>query len=262
MTEDQPQEQHPEYLEFLMKLVPELIIRSKQLTFDKEDRFDQYAVMLYASIVELANSVCRLVAIGEPTGSRTLTRTALEAFVDLKNLMDDQEYVKHLDAKSLTEWLKTYEIAVNGNEFFVSLAEVPGLTERIEAERAELDKLKEQGFRPLNVFERFDRAGMDDIYQSVYRWFCSDSHNSFRGLMGRHLEISDDGAIALHILKETPSEYHLPVIDVLSGFLIDSSQLVHARYGKGPEVIDDLEQELSDVRERLLANHDQNRANA
>ena len=60
--------------------------------------------MLYASIVELTNGACRLISVGEPTGTATLVRMSLEALVDLTNLSNDKDYVNYLDFGSLNEW--------------------------------------------------------------------------------------------------------------------------------------------------------------
>jgi Family of unknown function (DUF5677) len=245
-----------DHFELLKRLVDEIIERTQQINFNAADRYDLYAVMLYASIIEFSKGICTLIEAGEPTGTRTLTRTALEALVDLSILVDDREYVHHLDAKSLKEWLKTYEAAEDGNEFFAKIAEVPKLREQIDREQAQLADLIENGFRPLNVYQRFERAGMEELYQTIYAWLCSDSHNSFRGLIDRHIDISENGEVSLHILKASNIEDHLHIIDTLCGFLISASQLIHLHFGAGRDVIDDLEAEVTQVRERWHREND------
>jgi hypothetical protein len=244
------------HLALLKKLIDEIIERTQLIKFDAANRYDLCTVMLYASIIELSKSVCTLIDVGEPTGTRTLTRTALEALVDLTNLIDDLNYVHHLDANSLKEWLKTYEAAEEGSEFFAKIAEVPGLREQIDKEQSDLADLIKNGFRPLNVYHRFERAGMAELYQTIYAWLCSDSHNSFRGLTDRHIEVSENGEISLHILKDSNVENHLHIIDTLCGFLISASQLIHQQFGAGQDVSDDLELEVINVRKRWHEEND------
>lgn len=240
-----------DHLAYLTRAIPELISRAQQMKFDVDHRFDQFAVMLYASIIELANGAVRLIATGAPTGSRTLTRMALEALVDLTNLMNDESYLQHLEANNLKEWLKTFEVANEGNDFYKALADVPELAEQIEIHQAEFDALREKGIRPLKAFERFEKANMVDVYKAVYHQLCSDSHNSFSGLTARHIKINDDKSVEVHILRESSPEEHLHILDALGGFLISGSQLAHLRYGAGTEVVDDLEADLTAVRDRL-----------
>ena len=230
-----------EHLQLLQWTIPALIEKAEELKFAKENRIDLWLVLLYASILELANSACRLISSTEPAGCRTLTRMALEAYVDLTNLMSDDDYVNHLDFGSLKEWQKTFDLAKSGNIYFKSLCDEPGFDDEVASEAERLASLRDSGYRMLNVRERFERANMGDDYQGVYHWLCSDTHSSLRGLSLRHIEYLDDQSYAIHILKDEPVDAQLPIMSILLGYLIESSKLIHARFGKGQDALQDID---------------------
>lgn len=239
------------YLGFLQSLIPELIERSAGLKFDSADKGDLYSIMLYASIVELANGACRLIAAGEPTGVGTVTRMALEALVDLRNLASDPEYINYLELRSLKEWQQTYELAESGNSYVAAIVDEPTFQEQKQATAQQIQALHKQGFRQLSAEARFERAGMEENYGGMYRWLCSDTHNSLRGLMLRHVRVSGDGSAEICILREPEPGDNLKEIDALCGFLISASQLAHQCFGNGAKVIDDLEGERVNLQKQL-----------
>lgn len=230
-----------EHLQLLQWTIQALIEKAEELKFAKENRIDLWLVLLYASILELANSACHLISSTEPTGCRTLTRMALEAYVDLSNLMSDDDYVNYLDVGSLEEWQKTFKLAEAGNIYFKSLCDEPGFHEEVASEAERLASLRDNGYRMLRVRERFERANMGDDYQGVYHWLCSDTHNSLRGMSLRHIEYLDNQSYEIHILKDGSVDAQLPIMSVLLGYLIESSKLIHARFGKGQDALQDID---------------------
>jgi hypothetical protein len=229
------------YLQLLQWTIPALIEKAEELKFAKENRIDLWLVLLYASILELANSACRLISSTEQAGCRTLTRMALEAYVDLANLASDDDYVNYLDFGSLKEWQETFRLAKSGNTYFESLCDEPGFDEEVASEAERLASLRDGGYRKLYVKERFERANMADDYHGVYHWLCSDTHNSLRGLSLRHIEYLDDQSYAIHILKNEPVDAQLPIMNMLLGYMIKASKLVHARFGKGQDELQNIE---------------------
>ena len=209
--------------------------------------------MLYASIIELGNSICRLLSNGEATGTRTLARMAMEAFVDLTNLMSDRTYVNNLQVRELREWQLTYERAAKGNPYFAGIAREPGFEERRETEARELETLRQQGFNRLSAEDRFRRAGKSEDYDGAYRWMSSDSHNSLRSLVQRHMNVVDEKNAELHILMELDLDRELSVLATVSDLLIGASKLVLRHFGNDVEFVTDLEQELVDIHQRATS---------
>lgn len=200
-SESEQAELGQEHLELLQWAIPLLIEKANVLKFDRRDRVDLWFVLLYASILELANSVCRLVSIGEPAGSRSLVRMVMEAHVDLVNLSNDDEYANFLDVTSLLEWQKTFEQAQEGDPYFKALCDMPSFQEEVGLEAERLAALRKNGYRKLQTKERFELADMGDDYQGLYHWLCSDTHNSLRGLSMRHIEIVNGDDFRIQILN-------------------------------------------------------------
>ena len=99
-----------DHLVFAKKLVSELISRTPRLRFDLQDAYDQYVMLLYASLIEIAHSISTLVEHDATVATKTITRGMLEAWVDFINLIDDPahaEIVKSLD-KRLTVFFDKY----------------------------------------------------------------------------------------------------------------------------------------------------------
>lgn len=240
-----------EHLQLLQWTIQELIKKAEELEFAKEKRVDLWLVLLYASILELANSACHLISSTRPTGSRTLTRMVLEAYVDLSIVMSDDDYVKNLDVGSLEEWQKTYTLAEAGNVHFKRLCDEPGFSEEVAGQAERLALLREGGHRKLNVKERFERAKMGDDYQGIYHWLCSDTHNSLRGMSLRHIENLGNQSYEICILKEESIDAQLPIMSLLQGYLIESSKLVHARFGNGLDTLNEIEAKISAIGKRI-----------
>lgn len=250
MSEEEAIAAGDDYLTLLQWAIPELIEEAGRLEFDQKNRVDLWLVLLYASILELANGACRLISIGEPTGSRTLVRMAMEAYVDLTNLNADDDYAGFLDVGSLSEWQKTYGLAKEGNVYFKALCDVPGFDEEVELEAERLAELRKNGFKKLNAKERFERAQMSAEYQGIYHWLCSDTHNSLRGLSLRHIDHVGGEDFKIHILKDVSFDSEVPIMDLILSHLTACSKVLHGRFGGDQRAAEELERRAIELREK------------
>lgn len=79
---------------------------------------NHFAGLLYFEIIELAGSVIVLRQNQRVAGVSIATRTALDAFVDLKNLLKDPDYWMQLEAADSGEWSKLLQTAsARGNQY-------------------------------------------------------------------------------------------------------------------------------------------------
>jgi hypothetical protein len=108
--------------------------------------------------------------------------------------------------------------------------------------------LQQQGYRPLKIKERFDRAGMGEEYRSMYNFLSSDAHSNIRGLISRHAEMSESNFEVVYYRGE-PIKTFLATIDSAAGLLVDASLALHRTY-QSPVIaeIENLEQELVTAR--------------
>lgn len=64
-----------------------------------------YAAGLYGTLIEVIGAYVALARGRALIGIPILSRTCWEAFVDLKNLLNDPAYVRHLEVKRYLEWI-------------------------------------------------------------------------------------------------------------------------------------------------------------
>ena len=175
----------------------------------------------------------------------------MEAYVDLVNLHNDDEYANFLDVNSLMEWQKTFKQAQEGNPYFKPLCDVPGFEEEVAMEAERLADLRKNGYRKLQAKERFERADMGDDYLGLYHWLCSDTHNSLRGLSTRHIEVVNGDDFKVHILKESSPDQELPVTSVLLECLAASSKIVHRRFSGGNVDVEEVSSGVQELRKKI-----------
>lgn len=105
--------------------------------------------------------------------------------------------------------------------------DLPGEKSTLEAE---INKLKEQGHGPLDVSDRFSKAGLKNQYQSVYWVLCLHTHNNMSALEDRHIEKQGDAYKVVLFKEEDPKDL-IRYFDTLSEVLIDSSTRIHRLLG-------------------------------
>jgi hypothetical protein len=81
-----------------------------------------YELFLYARILELSGGIFLLFKEKELVGIYNLFRSFLEAYVDLKILLDDPGYYYALRLESLRHTENFYKSAQLGNKFLTSIA--------------------------------------------------------------------------------------------------------------------------------------------
>jgi hypothetical protein len=166
------------------------------LRFDINDPALQCSVALLLAILDLARSVVASDRAGTYAAVAIVTRSAIDAYTDLVNLCENNEYWERLEAADAFEWRKVLESASRGrnpileplrkNETFVQ-------GRRMQSDR--LDELSNRGVAKLETKERFERAGLTNEYDSVYQMLSAEAHNNISHLRSRYfclIEAQDD----------------------------------------------------------------------
>jgi len=240
-----------EIFDFLKHLNNECIRFSEHLVFNKTHPRHLHLVGLYGTLIELAGSLIMLIDRKRRTGVPLIFRSFLEAYVDLKNLHEKAEYGYHMDAIYHEQWIKLLKEAKNKpNPYLKDISQGGNLDEQIQEHEKEFADLKNKGYNPLNVFQRFERAGMEDEYRSFYNFLSSDAHNNIRALVNRHLEIHETDFTVVYY-KDEPLEDFLTYIDSTAGFLVNASLRIHGYFETGSLAeIKKLAQRLNEIRSR------------
>lgn len=214
-------------LEFLVRTHNSLQPLSTQLSFDKDHPLHRNLIALNGSIIELTGAVIMLVDHRLITGVPVLLRSILEAYVDLHNLIDAPTYGYALEHGHIKEWLKLLHEAKTGrNEYLAAIGEAPDLDARITEWSRRKVALENKGHRSLRIEQKFQRAGMEKEYRSIYNSLCSDAHNNLRALVDRHIEMKTEGFEVVYYKAYTPEDSAIHV-GTNAELLIRSNEKVH-----------------------------------
>lgn len=240
-----------EIFEFVKRLHDECIRHSEHIVFHKKYPTHLYLVALYGTLIELTGSIITLIERNHRTGVPPIFRSVLEAFVEFKNLHEDTEYSYYMDSSYLNQWIKVLkEAKTKSNPYLKSVSEIENIDEQIQKDKQELTILRKKKYHPLKVFERFERAGMENEYRSLYNFLSNDAHSNIRALISRHIEIQGNDFTVTYY-KNEPLKSFITYIDSTAGILTDASIRIH-RFFKTSSIgdIEKLSQELNEIRSR------------
>lgn len=238
-----------EIFEFVKRLHGECIRLTEHIAFDKKHARHLYLVALYGSLIELTGSLITLIEKKHRIGVPPVFRSLLEAYVELNNLHENSKYGHHMQASYDEQWLKVLREAKNKpNPYLADISKIANLDAEIKRYEQELTNLMNKGYRSLNVFERFERAGMEDEYRSLYNFLSSDAHSNIRALVGRHLEIDVDDFTVVYY-KDEPLEGFLTYLDTTAATVMDASRKIHDFFQTGKiNEVNELGVELDEIR--------------
>ncbi|MEX2693860.1 DUF5677 domain-containing protein [Rhizobium mongolense] len=216
-------------LEFLSYAFAEAYKHLTEVKFDKGSPLHRTIVSLYATIIEQTQDAIVLHRSGQHVTLDIILRATLEAFVDLENLCSDDTYLNHMKASFHEQWIKLAQHGVaGGNPFLQGFENNPEAAALLAQHRVDLDALSLTP--PLSVYERFCRAGMEDIYRSVYNSLCNETHNNIRALTNRHLRVEGEN-LELVIFDQPEAEGLASTLSSFIGILVRGSSIIHDYFG-------------------------------
>jgi len=147
---------------------------------------------LFASLIEFSDCCVKLARLGAFTGIPVLGRSAIEAYVDLKNLIEDGAYLGVLELAHDKEWARLIEQAVeHDNPFVASLANLSDVEEHRSRLDARIRQTLADGVpKRMTKEDKFRKAGMSQEYEAIYGVLCAAAHNSPSALIGRHIDVN------------------------------------------------------------------------
>ena len=105
------------------------------LKFDAKYLGHLCAVTLYMSMLELTADILDLDREGPKPGIPIIARSILEAYVELKNLTEDSEYLGVIQRTWVLSWLNLLKSAKAGNQYLTIIASATDLDSDIEIRR-------------------------------------------------------------------------------------------------------------------------------
>jgi hypothetical protein len=216
-------------LDFLKYLHDQLLDWSTNITFDKKNQADFARISLYGSLIEFTGAIINLIETRGRVAVPSAFRSFLEAAVELRNLNKDLSYIEHMYASHTDQWLSVLKEAKKGNPYLASFKRELNLDEIIAKDEKVLAALRAKGKRPLNIFERFERADMVEEYRSMYNFLSSDAHSNIRALVTRHFEETGSD-FNLVLYKDEPLESFAATLDSAAALLIEASISTHKAF--------------------------------
>jgi hypothetical protein len=189
-----------------------------QIRFDIADEVERHVLGYLATMLEVTGGCVTLAEAHRYVGIPILARTSLEAYVDLKLLLDDREYMHCIAVVEEKGWIRLLRAASEGNEYLRGLADnldIPGEIDRRDAERRRRAGL---GGSSLPAKVRWERAGMLQAYEAMYRTLSAEAHNDGRALGGRHFLMEGESA-RLVLYRDDPPW--------VASVLLDASRILY-----------------------------------
>lgn len=180
--------------------------------------------------MDLAGDALLLINKRRRTSSAILLRSLLESYIDLVNTIKDEEYLKHMYTSSLDGQRKMLQKALTSNsELFTKFHEQREICQKRLDELTALKKdLIKEGYKPLKIYERFERAGFEAYYSGIYSLLCSEWHNDMIAIEDRHLNVQDqDELCTVKLPQLLETEGALRNICLLAEIILNSSIQIH-----------------------------------
>jgi hypothetical protein len=200
---------------------------AKRLRFNKGFHADGALMCSYATLIEHTGGMIELTRARKRTSSTAVFRSMLEAYVDFRNLFQDRKYLNNMLAKFYADRLALLRRAADGgNPYLEDLGNWEGVGKALEMYEAELEGLDAAGFKPLKIWQRFERVGMENEYRAVYSHVSSGAHNDFGALRSRHAVLEQDD-YGLHLYKQVELKDFQNELDGAVSYLITTSVMIH-----------------------------------
>lgn len=140
-------------------------------------------------------------------------RSLLEAYVDLKNSADSDEYRRALQATMLR---KKSQFAKNAHKYRESSPFIKAikdktdfdeLAQQFEQERATVKQDE------IPLWEKFKTAGLEHEHRFIYALLCDDVHNGLESIGRNHLVVEGNDTF-LQYFRPMPIDELVPLVDL------------------------------------------------
>jgi len=159
--------------------------------------------------------------------AKIILRSLLEHFVDLHNLAEDENYHLHFQLPFLKGLKQTLREAQRGNPFFARIAREIPITDELESDSASLQEVKDLGAKDLKVWEKFNRAGLNAEYESLYRSLSKQVHPTYSGIIERHFCIdAESGDFSVHGFQQPSDSSNDTVIEITHELVCNTGKIV------------------------------------
>lgn len=209
---------------------------SRKLRFDRSHAQQVYAACMHAAVLAQFSAALTLLKEGKNDSVPGILRDLLETYADLVNLCHCPEYVVRIQTAYLAKQGRVLRLAEKlslTNPAVRRLAGDRALREAYEKTAHRLAEYERFGLGVLPIRDRFERAGLAALHDSVYATLAIFSTHNLTDLPSRFLEDSE-GHQQIAALKPWQSELLEGFLHTLAGVLVDAYRRV-VRLSPKPE---------------------------
>lgn len=144
----------------------------------KNDIVVVYLLAMYYRAINLSEEILSFIRDNKPEFASIMARTLLEVYVDFMNLVKEPKFLLHLMDENkrskniIISNLNRLGFGNDGKDF----------------------NYWNKRYKKINIIEKFKNIGMNDLY-TIYREFCSDTHNSIISLRKSHIVYSEENVV-------------------------------------------------------------------
>lgn len=152
----------------------------------KQNEAARYAGCLCLTIAEAFRATLALLRSPVPTHAPTMVRAMLEALADLKNLVADPAYIDQMRFSNAEQQLKTFKAFRDDPDMKNDKDMQNEVGHWIAIEQRIYDARYTKERNDFNVYKKFKRADLLDLYRTSYSFLCSFAHSDVNTLNARH----------------------------------------------------------------------------
>jgi hypothetical protein len=198
------------------------------------------ALALHCTNIEYFSACVLAAQFGEPTTIPLILRSMYEALVDLDSLLQDADYLDHMESANLAQMLKLEGTGA------MSQAEADAFKKR-------RDELMANKRGPMNLRTRCEKVGRLDEYKGIYALLCLDTHNNSAALTERHISEKPDGSIVVSVFGKYDPNTVIRRLEVGLGWLLQSAGIIHRAFQIPAPRIEELSQKYDAERKARAA---------
>jgi hypothetical protein len=210
------------YITLLSKIIKASEAIDLCLLCDMKNYKEIYLSLLNIRIYNLVEAIVSLYNANLFPPVAILFRSVIEANLDFENLLKDDEYLKDLNYRYFSEWVRLFDSSQRGNLFLDGLFSNKDTIEMVSLLTKEYDQLRNIGYKGLTIKERFDKVAQSPIYYSVYNISCCESHNNLRTLFNWNTFRNEDETYSI-ISNSQRKDDLVPYLDSTSAIIINST---------------------------------------
>lgn len=242
------------FVELTIELFPD--VRARGLRCDLDKQRDRYSLLLLYAVLDYARSVVALAKAGAHAGIPVVARSALDAYVDICNLGDHADYWRNLEAVDSAKWKALLERTSEGGYPALDGLRKDALFPVARRKYSKEHKaLRSEGVKPLEIHERFEKAGLKSEHGSIYAILSDATHNNLSGLRSRYMDYDDTEAWLVEpgAISRRSHHYEFPSVLTTGEIVLQSIEKVLRQFGHGVAALGPAFRELERLWERARA---------